>query len=757
MIPGWLLQDPKLVEHRHYERSAGDTTQWPDWVCPEFRNRLEAAGISRPWLHQRQAADLAWSGRHVAICTPTASGKSLAYLLPVIAATAALPEQVQLGFATRDLRSRLGVARHSALYIAPTKALAHDQRAKAKQLGPPGWIISTLDGDSEAEQRRYARDQATFVLTNPDMLHRSVLPNHARWSRLLGSLRFVVLDEVHRYRGVFGAHVSAVIRRLRRLANAHGADPVFILSSATSTNAGESGATLIGEPGPLAEVSVNAAQHPARDILLWRPGEDMITETSGLLAHLVDAGIQTIAFVPSRKQAELVALGAQESQETNRWIASYRAGYLASDRRDLEAGLRSGALSGVAATNALELGVDISGLDAVLIAGFPGTVASFWQQSGRAGRSDQDALVVLLAKDDPLDAHLFAHPEMIFERAAEQTVLHPANRYVLAPHLAAAAQEAPLTKADERWFGPSMTRLADELAGQQVLRRRASGWFWPHAQRAVDAIDLRAASGKPVEIIDEVSGQVIGSVDAQAADRTVHTGAVYLHQGEHWLVVGYLPKERLAMVRRFEATYYTQALATSQVSIIEATAEAECGQVPVSFGEVEISTQVTGYLRRDALSGQVWDQTPLELPSQRMRTQSMWWPVPNWLTTRLGLSADLLASAAHALEHTAIGLLPAFAPCDRWDIGGLSTTWHPDTGVATIFIHDGAAGGAGFAEHGFRVAQQWLQASAERLGGCSCEDGCPLCVVSPKCGNGNTLLDKAAGHALALGMLGLTG
>ena len=753
-IPSWLADDPRVVAVRHRERLLGDPTQWPDWLPALVRESVQAAGIPAPWRHQVAAAEHAWAGRHVAISTPTASGKSLGYLLPIMAATAVPPGQASLGVAGNDLRSRLGVARHTALYLAPTKALAHDQKAAAKRLGPTGWRVGTLDGDSEQAERRFAREHAGFIFSNPDMLHRSVLPNHAQWSSFLGSLRYVVVDEAHRYRGVFGSQTSAVLRRLRRLCAAYSAHPTFILASATTSDAGASGATLIGAEEPLAEVTEDSSPHAARSVVLWRPTDDAPHEASALLARLVDDGQQVITFVASRNQAELIALRAADRIRGPGRVASYRAGYLAGDRRRLEQQLRDRELAGVAATNALELGVDIAGLDAVVITGFPGTLGSFWQQAGRAGRGERDALVVFVGRDDPLDAHLLSHPQLIFDRPVERTVLHPANPYVLGPHLAAAAQEAPLTAADEQWFGPTMAGLADELTTDGLLRKRPNGWFWTRPERAVDSIDLRGTIGSPVEIIEAESGRVIGSVDRAAADRTVHEGAVYLHQGEQWQVEQYLPADGVALARATELPYYTQALGISDVRVVAETGRRKVGRGQLFHGEVELSSQVRAYLRRDAITSDVWDETPLELPVRAMRTQAMWWRIGEAVTDRLAFNAVRLGAAAHAAEHTAIGLLPAFAPCDRWDIGGLSTVLHPDTGCTTIFVHDGTPGGAGFAERGFEVAEQWWAAVLERLIECDCETGCPQCCVSPKCGNGNQMLDKSSAAELVRVLLG---
>ncbi|MBA8794008.1 DEAD/DEAH box helicase domain-containing protein [Friedmanniella endophytica] len=813
------LLDLDRVRHRRLlpGRSA-EVAGWPEWLPADCRAGLVRAGMASPWRHQRLAADAMVAGRHVALTTGTASGKTFGYLMAVAAATSGGPEVVApargstASGSAGDLRSRLLRPRrpHTALYLAPTKALAHDQLRVTGTLGLPGWRVAAIDGDSEPAERDWARDHAGYLLTNPDFLHHALLPQHERWSSFLSTLRYVVVDEAHRYRGVFGAQVAVVLRRLRRLCAHYGADPVFVLSSATSGGGDaavrRSAAALIGEepadgraddPGPggaepIEVVSADGSPHGAVEVLLWEPEHAPTEDAAELLAGLVDSGRQTVAFIPSRRLAEQVAVRAQRLVElaegrsevaagagpvglalgaadgvaggaaggaagrATRRIASYRSGYLAGDRRELEAALQTGAVTGVAATNALELGVDISGLDAVVIAGFPGTRAAFWQQAGRAGRRGTEALVVLVAAANPLDAYLVGHPELLFDHPVEEIVLHPENPYVLGPHLAAAAQELPLTSDDVRWFGPSMPGLVERLEGQGVLRRRPRGWFWAREGRAGAAIDLRSAGGRTVEIVEAGTGRVVGTTDPVNAEGTVHEGAVYLHQGETYLVDEFDRDEGEAVVHRAAPGYVTQARGTHDVRVLGERTSRRIGNGRLVFGDVEVASQVFAYLRRDEQTGTVWDENPLDSPEVRLRTTAVWWTLDHRSLRALDQETEhTLAAGAHAAEHTAIGLLPLFAPCDRWDIGGLSTLVHPDTGQLTVFVHDGHPGGAGFAERGFAVAQEWWTATLDQLRSCPCEAGCPACVVSPKCGNANQMLDKAAATRLLSALLGV--
>lgn len=784
MIPAWLLNDPRVVHVERTPAVAAITAQWPSWAPAGLLRRLAAAGIEQPWRHQVEAARALREGRHVALATGTASGKSLGYLLPILTATwpwlqptprltwpiprpprrrrpqtlaPALPGQVPLpgledevvlawvtpepAASTNGQRpAQLAGTRATALYLAPTKALAHDQLRNYRALGPQGWRITTLDGDSDAEERRFARDFASCVLTNPDLLHRSVLPNHARWRSFLSGLTYVVVDEAHRYRGVFGAQVALVLRRLRRLCARYGSDPTFAVVSATAGDGADAAAALLGEePSAITPVVWDCAPHGERTTLLWRPTGSAEDETAELLARLVSDDRQTLAFVASRRSAEVVARKASSLTPAGA-VAAYRSGYLARDRRALEQGLRDGSVRGVATTTALELGVDLAGVDAVVISGFPGAV-SFRQQAGRAGRGATDAVTVLVGRDDPLDAYLFDHPEILSE-PVETTVLDPTNPSVLGPQLGAAAQEQPLTEADERWFGPQMYPLLHRLVDHGTLRRRTKGWYWCHRQRAVDAIDLRSGTSRPVEIIESATGRVVGSTDAARAHHSVHPGAVYLHQGEHWVVERLDEAAGEAWVRAEQPPYSTHPLSSSSMRVLADQAHRVLGQGEVHRGAVEIVSQVSGYLVRDITSADVLGRVPLDLPSRSLRTEATWFTLAPAAAEQLGRTAR--QGGAHAAEHTLLGLLTTFAHNDRADVGGAAFGQHPDSGALTVVIYDLCPGGSGFAAVGYRQAQDWVGAALSLLEGCDCATGCPRCCIWPGCAAGNDAIDKAA-------------
>ncbi|WP_158887578.1 DEAD/DEAH box helicase [Amycolatopsis anabasis] len=744
---------------------------WPSWAPPELVDALRATGVPRPWAHQVEAASLAHSGRSVVVATGTASGKSLAYQLPVLSALA-------------------GDDRACALYLSPTKALGADQLRSVSSLDIPDVRAASYDGDTPMAERDWVRAHARWVFTNPDMLHRGILSAHGRWARLFKRLSYVIVDECHSYRGVFGSHVALLLRRLRRVARRYGSSPVFVLASATTADPGEFAARLTGVD--CVPVTADGSPRGARTVALWEPplldelsGENGApvrrsagAEASRILAELVIEGARTLTFVRSRRGAELTALGARRilsevDSSLPGLVAAYRAGFLPEERRALERSLLTGDLLGVASTNALELGVDIAGLDAVVLAGYPGTLASFWQQAGRAGRAGDGALVVFVARDDPLDTYLVHHPAAILDRPVETAVLDPANPYVLAPQLACAASELPLTADELEPFGGEVAReVLDSLVADKLLRRRPSGWYWTSRMQPHRDVDIRGSGGEQIAVVEAETSRLLGTVDPGSACSTVHPGAVYLHQGASYVVDELDLESALALVHAEDPEWNTSAREVVDIAVLHTQHRTDHGGVSVCLGEVSVTSQVVGYLRR-LPSGEVLDQIPLDLPQQELRTRAVWYTISEELLTGTGgaenrgtgnrsgrapggagLDPARVPGALHAAEHAAIGLLPLFATCDRWDIGGVSTALHADTGEATVFVHDGHPGGAGFADRGFAALVPWLAATREAIISCECPTGCPSCVQSPKCGNGNDPLDKAGAVAVLGTVLG---
>jgi DEAD/DEAH box helicase domain-containing protein len=730
----------------HIERvpaREGRTAPWPAWTEPAVRDAFVAQGIGVPWEHQAAAATLAWEGTHVVLATGTASGKSLAYQLPALNALATDP-------------------RATVLYLSPTKALAADQLRGLTRLGMDGVRPATYDGDTPREEREWIRQHSRFVLTNPDMLHHSMLPGHGRWGVFLRRLRYVVIDECHTYRGVFGSHVAHVLRRLRRVTARYGASPTFILASATSGDPAGSASRLTGVP--VTEITSDASPRGAVTFALWEPpllppssgpsalddtepGQPIrrsaLRETADLLTDSVIAGTRTIAFVRSRRGAEVIASTARQSLNEavpglGDRVAAYRGGYLREDRRAIERALLSGELLGLASTNALELGVDLTGLDAVLICGYPGTRASLWQQAGRAGRSGDEALAVLVARDDPLDTYLVHHPEAVFGRPVEATVLDPGNPYVLGPQLCCAASEAPLTDADLELFDGHA--IVEQLAAEGLLRRRPSGWYWTHRGRP--EVDLRGTGGAPVSVVEAATGRLLGTVDHGSSHAMLHPGAVYLHQGVTFVVDDLDLEDAIALVHQEEPDWTTHARDVTNLSVVNVRSYVDAGPVGLFLGDVDVTNQVVSYQRRRIGSGEVIDTRPLDLPVRELRTVAVWFTVSPQALAAGGVEPGEFPGALHAAEHAGIGLLPLIATCDRWDIGGLSTANHADTEAPTVFVYDGHPGGAGFAERAYATAAEWLRATREAISSCGCESGCPSCVQSPKCGNGNNPLNK---------------
>lgn len=723
----------------------GRARGWPVWADPDVVRAFHDRGIEAPWSHQVAAAELANDGRHVVLSTGTASGKSLAYQLPILTAL------------KTDPRARV-------LYLSPTKALGHDQLRNAVGLTEavplPDVAPCSYDGDSPTDVRRFARERSRWIFSNPDMIHLSLLRNHARWAVFLRNLRYVVVDECHYYRGIFGSNVAMVLRRLLRLCVRYSPDqsmPTVIFASATTAAPGQTASELIGQT--VVEVAEDGSPQGARTVALWEPPllEDLVgengapvrrsagAEAASVMADLVAEGARMLTFVRSRRGAELTALGARARLEeiapdlADR-VASYRAGYLAEDRRELERALADGQLRGLATTNALELGVDIAGLDAVVLAGFPGTVTSFWQQAGRSGRRGQSALIVLIARDDPLDTYLVHHPGALLDRPIERVVIDPTNPYVLGPQLLCAAAELPLTDAEVRMWDAEA--VADALVDDGLLRRRANGYFPTPGMDPHPAVDIRGSAGGQIAILEAGTGRMLGSTGAGQAPASVHPGAVYLHQGESYLVDSLDFEDGVAFVHAADPGYTTSARELTDIAVTGEGERKTFGPVTVGLVPVSVTNTVIGYLRRQ-LGGEVIDFIELDMPTRTLDTFAVMCTITPEALQHNGVDLLHLPGALHAAEHAAIGLLPLVASCDRGDIGGVSTAVGPVAGLPTIFVYDGYPGGAGFADRGYRKLATWWAATADAIEACECPAGCPSCVQSPKCGNGNDPLDKA--------------
>jgi DEAD/DEAH box helicase domain-containing protein len=731
--------DPVTHVHRLPARPSRGAP-WPAWVAAPLRDRLAERGVLEPFSHQVAAAELARAGSHVVVATGTASGKSLAYQLPALTAL------------TEDPRA-------CVLYLAPTKALARDQLASVAALADSSVRPAAYDGDTPTEEREWVRRHSRWIVTNPDMLHRGILPAHQKWSSTLRRVAYVVIDECHAYRGVFGSHVGHVLRRLRRICRRYGAEPVFVLASATVADPAAAASRLVG--APVTAVTEDGSPRPGATFALWEPpltertGEhgaplrrSAAADAAGLLADLVEQQARTLAFVRSRRGAESVAeqaraiLRSRGRGDLVSRVDSYRGGYLPEERRELERSLSSGELLGVATTNALELGIDIAGLDAVVLAGYPGTLASMWQQAGRAGRAQNESLVVFVARDDPLDHYLAHHPKAVFGRPVEATVTDPANPYVLGPQLCCAAAELPLAPADLADFGGDVAEAqVAELVAEGLLRARPTGWYW--AGRGRPDVDIRGSGEPPVSIIEGATGRLLGTVDGDAAHATVHTGALYVHRGETYVVDEFDVEDACAMVHPESPEWTTVARDIVDLSIVSTDRTRRLGTVTAHTGVVDVTNQVVAYQRRRLGTGEVLAEFPLDLPPRQLRTRAVWLTLDDRAIARADVDDTALPGSLHAAEHASIGILPLLATCDRWDLGGISTALHPDTGAATIVVYDGHPGGAGFAERGYAVLRDWLQATRATVATCECESGCPSCVQSPKCGNGNDPLDKA--------------
>jgi DEAD/DEAH box helicase domain-containing protein len=731
-----LLQGEELAYLGSEAAREARSTPLPGDLPTVLRERLEARGIDSLYSHQAEAWESARRGEHFVVTTGTASGKSLAFNLPVLAALAEEPK----------LR---------ALYLYPTKALAQDQVRALDELQVKRVRPAIYDGDTESERRWQIRKWSNLILTNPDMLHVGVLPHHDRWGDVLSNLRYVVVDEAHVYRGVFGSHVGNVLRRLRRLARVYGSEPQFLLASATIGNPGELATSLTGLDFTV--IGDDGAPKAERTIALWNPeliDEELgqrasaLADSSKLMADLVDRDLRTLVFAKSRRAAELVhKFSADRIGDASR-LSPYRAGYTPAQRREIESRLFAGELLGVSATNALELGIDVGSLDAVISVGFPGTVASLRQQWGRAGRKGH-GLAVMVASEDALDQYFMREPETLLGRRVEAAILDHENPRVLDGHVAAAAFEAPLDDKDADVLGAEALRRAAE---HPELEKTDAGYVWAGRDYPAARFGLRSTSPDVFTVVETEGGSVLGTIERERAYHTVHEGAIYLHLGESYRVLALDLAARSALVEPFTGDYYTQAKKETMTSIEETLRSERRLGLDLAFGRVSVTEQVVGYQKKSIRDQSTLELVGLDLPETTFETEAVWYvPEPDQLAGLLEMPK--LLGTLHAAEHAMIAILPLWAMCDRWDIGGLSTNLHYQTGRPTVFVYDGHSGGVGITERGFEAFEGWVEDTAKMLDGCPCESGCPSCVQSPKCGNLNEPLDKAGALELLDRML----
>ncbi len=712
---------------------------------------LEANGLLPLYSHQASAINAVRSGRNVVVVTPAASGKTLCYNIPV-------------------LDTILTQKGSRALYLFPTKALAQDQLRSLRELATApqvGFNCATFDGDTPQWERGEIKRSAEIVLSNPDMVHLGILPNHSSWRGFLARLRYVVIDEAHIYRGVFGSHVANVVRRLRRLCAHYGASPQFICCSATIANPREHVERLTGQPFEV--IAEDGSPHGAKDFVFWNPPlidvakstrRSANSEATLILTELVRQGIRSLAFARSRRLTELIYLYVRDqlridSPQLADKVRPYRAGYLAEDRREIERELFEGRLLAAVTTTALELGVDIGHLDATVLTGYPGSIASTWQQAGRSGRSRDSSLSFLIGLDNPLDQYLMRHPEFFFGQSHENALIDPDNPRILKPHLLCAAWEMPLVETEVKSFGGNAGQALAELEEERMLRKHRGRWHpSPGVVYPAQDINIRSISSRNYALVDEPSGRLLETVEEANAFFQIHPGAIYLHQGESYLVNRLDLLGRTAYTVATDVPYYTQTKDITEISIVKATREKSVGEVKVHLGQVEVTTLVLGFKKKRILTEEVIGEEPLDLPPHTFATVALWFDMPPQVEARLGERALDFAGGLHAAEHAAIALLPLFALCDKNDLGGVSTPLHPETGKPQIFIYDAYPGGIGIAEKGFELVAELWQATLKAISECSCQEGCPGCIQSPKCGNNNEPLDKKAAIVILQALLG---
>ncbi|MEW6214710.1 MAG: DEAD/DEAH box helicase [Nitrospirota bacterium] len=728
----------QIVEHKYIPPMK------PRYMQLALSNRLgdvlKKRGIEMFYSHQVEAINSIRQGENVVVMTPTASGKSLIYNIPVLESIIENPEQ-------------------KALYIFPLKGLEQDQVKNLNELyegvegdcargtKSPLHFGEVYDGDTTAYRRKKIREAIPNVIfTNPDMLHLAINPFHKKWEAFFRNLRYVVIDEIHTYRGVFGSNVAHVMRRLRRICKYWGSNPQFIAASATIANPTQLAEELTGVPFKV--VAQSGAPQAGKHFIFINPIESPYTETTRLFTKCLDAGLRTIVFTKARKITELIySWTINHAPKLEGRISPYRAGFLPRERREIEQRLFSGELLGVISTSALELGVDIGGLDCCILCGYPGSVASTWQRAGRVGRHGQESMIAMIAIQDALDQYFMRHPEAFFEKSHEAAVIDPENRNILKRHIPCASSEVYLREDDGVYDAKKLIPLIDELVKEEILNpgRRGDIWFsrrrMPHREVGIRAI------GEPFDIVDK-SGKAIGESSGVRVFRDAFPGAIYLHRGRQYQITGLDLEKKKAICREVDVNYYTQALSKEETEVIKEKEMKNYRNFSVHWGTLKTTQKITGYEKKRIFDRVRISRHNLDMPEYVFETEGLWIKIDRAIQSLIESKGLDLAGTLHAIEHIAIACIPLFALCDRGDIGGLSYTFYPAFKQPAIFIYDGYEGGIGLTKRATEVIEDWLMSTLKVIDECPCEEGCPSCVQDPQCGSGNQPLDKEGARHL---------
>jgi len=731
---------PQVVCHQPFPPQTARLSKLEKSLPPVLAQIVHRSGIADLYSHQAEAIDRIRQGRNVVIATPTASGKTLTYNLPVIESLLAHPES-------------------KALYIFPLKALEQDQLKALREFALPlkgqvDFSAAIYDGDTSSYRRKKIRESIPPVLiTNPDMVHLSLLPFHGQWETLFRNLRFIIIDELHTYKGIFGSHLAQVLRRLERVCEFYGSKPQIIACSATIANPRNFAEKLSGLPFEAVEES--GAPRSGRHFVFLNPTASPYTLAAKLFLDCIDGGFRTLAFTQARKITELLhAWILKDRPELRGRVSSYRAGFLPEERREIEAKLVSGELLGVVSTSALELGIDIGGLDVCILVGYPGTIAATWQRGGRVGRADRESLVALIAQPDALDQYFMRNPQDFFGRGFESAVVDPDNSVIVSKHLVCASAEIPLRSEESIFPVQKYLPLMDQLVAEGDLLRSASGKEWfSHRLHPHRLVDIRTA-GEGYSIFEEGTKRLIGMISVPRVYTECHPEAIYLHRAEPYRITQLDQGKREAWAKLAEVDYYTRALSEKETEILSVDRTQDLPHFQACYGRLKVTERVRGFEKRRIFGQDLLSVHELEMPSYIFETMGLWIVLPGEISAAAKNRGLHFMGGIHAIEHAAIALFPLFALCDRNDVGGICYPVHPQLEKPAIFIYDGYPGGVGLADYGYGVIEDLLKKTLSLLRDCPCLDGCPSCVHSPKCGSGNKPLDKRAAEFILECLLG---